>query len=170
MSTEIVLDDITWTKVWNDGMKDEQGNFDGMTIQRATEGPCLGLLAIHDMSGDNPNECDDGVMWIDDRACLKVYMSTYPVANVSYDNTPRVKFRCREADPDTGNLHEVSASARHLWHLISVLEDLYHKPIAVDIEDEALFFFKDWGRTAGSLNKTKHPATYNQVLNPNYLK
>jgi hypothetical protein len=170
MSTEIVVDDITWTRVWSDGMCDDDGNFYGMTIQRVDEGPCKGRLAIHDMSGDNPNECDDGVMWIDEQACLKVYLSTYPNRNTTYDNTPRVKFLCREGDPDTGNLHEVSASARSLWLLVDCLETYYKKSIAVDIDDDALCFFGDWGRTAIALNRTKRPAVYNAIINPAYIE
>ena len=168
MSTEIVVDDITWTRVWSDGMCDMSGNFDGMTIQRVTEGPCLGRLAIHDMSGDTPSECDDGVLWIDERACLKLVMPED--GNFTYDCTPRVKFLCREGDPDTGNIHHVSASARMLWLLIDVLESFYKKPIAVDIDGDAYDFYRDYCRTAATLNRTKRPAEYNEVLKPNYLK
>jgi len=170
MSTEIVVDDLTWSRVWSDGMCDEDGNFDGMTIQRVSGKVCNGRLAIHDMSGDNPTECDDGVMWIDDRACLKVFMSTYPNCNTTYDNTPRVKFLCRQDDPDTGNVHEVSASAHQLWLLIDALESMYHKPIAVEIEPEAYCFFRDWGKTAAYLNRTKRPSEYNVVMKPSYLE
>ena len=169
MSTEIVVDDITWTRVWSDGMCDERGNFDGMTIQRVIEGPCKGRLAIHDMSGDTPSECNDGVLWIDERACLKLVMPDVHVGGLTYDCTPRVKFLCRHGDPDTGNIHHVSASARSLWLLIDVLESFYKKPIAVDIEDEAYCFYRDYGKTAATLNRTKRPAEYNEVMKPNYL-
>ena len=170
MSSQIVVDDITWAKVWSDGMCDDDGNFSGMTIQSVDEGPCLGRLAIHDMSGDTPSECDDGVMWINEHACLKVYLSTYPNRNTTYDNTPRVKFLCNDEPDFTGNVHEISASARSLWLLLDCLETYYKKSIAVDIDDDALCFFQDYGKTAFALNRTKRPATYNCIVHPNYIE
>lgn len=151
-------------------MCDEQGNFDGMTIQRVIEGPCKGRLAIHDMSGDTPSECDDGVMWIDEHACLKLVMPDGHDGNYTYDCTPRVKFLCRDGDPDTGNIHHVSASARMLWLLIDVLESVYNKHIAVDIDGDAFDFYRDYSKTAVTLNRTKRPAVYNVVMKPDYLE
>lgn len=173
MYTDIDVDAISWTRVWDDGMTDVAGNFDGMTIQLASGGPCVGSLAIHDMSGNDPAECDDGVLWIDTRASLQIVMpdpDEYDDKNYSYDSTPRVKFTCRATDPDKGNLHHVSASARRLWLLIDFWESHTHRPVSVDIAHEAQLFYEDYGKTAVSLGRTKRPATFNCVVHPNYIK
>lgn len=168
MSTDIDVDAISWTRVWNDGMCDMAGNFDGMTIQLATGGPCTGSLAIHDMSGDTPTECDDGVLWIDTSTNLKIVMPED--GNFTYDCTPRVKFTCRDTDPDVGNLHFVSASARRLWLLLDFWESHTHRPVSVDIHRDAQLFYEDYGKTAVSFSRTKRPATFNCVVHPNYIE
>lgn len=170
----IDVDAISWTKVWDDGMTDQSGNFDGMTVQLVTGGPCVGSLAVHDMSGDTPTDCDDGVLWIDTDATLKVEMPIYHEVytcddiNLSYDCTPRVKFTCR--DTDGFNLHHVTASARRLWLLLDFWESHTHKKVSVEITNEALLFYEDYGKTAIALGRTKRPATYNCIVHPNYIE
>lgn len=63
------MSDYDWVNVWNDGQTDEFSEFYGQTVfyDRNSD-----RFSVRDMSGELPEDTDDGVLWLDFSRTFKI--------------------------------------------------------------------------------------------------
>lgn len=86
-----------WTLLWRDSQTDERGRFYGHSFYRDD---LTGRVSIKDMSGDTPDQTDDGVLWLDTSRPMVFWMdegkmrASLPVMGRYYGSTTPEKSYC----------------------------------------------------------------------------
>lgn len=84
-----------WRFLFRDSQRDEDGRFDGHSFYTDA---LSNRVAVKDMSGDRPDETDDGVLWVDTTRPMHFYLSDYcsSVKRMGFAALPVIKERTGE--------------------------------------------------------------------------
>ena len=119
-----------WRKVWDCGSKEADGSFSGHTVFRDE---LSGLLAIADMSGDTPDQTDDGVLWIDGSREIRLFvLEVGGVAKRVYASLPLVTAVDSSPRVETATICAIQKLSR----LVRLINDDQEEPVKVSTTPE----------------------------------